>query len=104
MAYSNDVTKGIAIGAGLVLLVPLAAVTLAPIARPLLRQALKTGMLAYEKGQEALAEFGETFEDVAAEVQAELREARSSAAETAEAETLEGELGPAGVDSGNATK
>jgi hypothetical protein len=103
MAYSNDVTKGIAIGAGLVLLVPLAAVTLAPMARPLLRQALKTGMLAYEKGQEALAEFGETFEDVAAEVQAELREARFSAAEAA-GETVDAEAGAADVDPGDAAK
>lgn len=84
MAYSDlvksDVAKGFAIGAGLVLLVPLAVVTLAPLARPVLRQALKSSLLAYEKGREVLAEWGETLEDVTAEVQAELREARMAEA------------------------
>lgn len=84
MTYSDylrsDMAKGVAIGAGVVVLVPLAAMILAPLARPLLREALKGGLRVYEKGRETLAELGETFEDVAAEVQAELREARLSEA------------------------
>lgn len=78
--FRNDLARGVAIGAGLVLLVPLAVVTLAPVARPALRGALKAGMLAYEKGRETLAEFAETFDDVSAEVQAELRQARMAGA------------------------
>jgi hypothetical protein len=87
--FRSDLARGVAIGAGLILLVPLAVVTLAPVARPAMRGALKAGMLAYEKGRETLAEFAETFDDVSAEVQAELRQARM-------AEATAGEAAPAG--------
>ncbi|WP_078119982.1 DUF5132 domain-containing protein [Thiosocius teredinicola] len=83
----TELAKGVALGAGLALLVPLAVVTLAPLARPVLRQALKSGMLAYEKGREFIDEMSETFEDTAAEVQAELREARARAATAEPIET-----------------
>ena len=82
----NDVAKGILIGAGLALLVPLAVVTLAPLARPILRRAVKTGVMAYEKGREVLAELGETLEDATAEAQAELRAARMAGAAPAAAD------------------
>jgi hypothetical protein len=75
----NDLARGVAIGAGLAILVPLAVMTLAPLARPVLRQALKTGMVALEKGREAMAELAEEFEDAAAEAEAELRAKRSVA-------------------------
>ena len=93
--FRNDVTRGVMIGAGLVLLVPLAVVTLAPVARPALRGALKAGMLAYEKGRETLAEFAEKFDDVSADVQAELRQARMAEASTADETPAEDEAGTA---------
>jgi len=89
----NDLGKGIAIGAGLVLLVPLAVVTLAPLARPVLRQAMKTGLMAYEKAREVVAELGETLEDTAAEVQAELRASRMADEQAANVGTAEPEDG-----------
>ncbi len=91
--FRSDLTRGAMIGAGLVLLVPLAVITLAPVARPALRGALKAGMLAYEKGRETLAEFAETFDDVSAEVQAELRQARMAEATAADEAPAEEEAG-----------
>lgn len=83
---NEDLLKGAALGVGVALLVPVALIALAPVVKPLARSALKTGLLAYEKGRETLEELGETFEDVMAEVEEELTESR--AGEAAE-ETVE---------------
>lgn len=69
---SDDLIKGAAIGVGLALLVPVAVAALAPVLKPLARSALRTGVMAYEKGRETLEELGETLEDVKAEVEDEL--------------------------------
>lgn len=57
-----------------------AGVVLAPALRPMARAAVKTGILLFEKGREWVAEASETFEDLVAEVQAELAQ-ESAAAE-----------------------
>jgi len=72
----NDLTKGIAFGIGLAVIIPTAATVMVPALRPFARSVLKTGMLAIEKGREASAEFSEMVEDLYAEVQEELRESR----------------------------
>ncbi len=72
----NDLGKGIALGIGLAVILPAAATAMAPALKPVARSLLKTGMLAFEKGREASAEFGEMVEDLIAEVQEELRESR----------------------------
>ncbi len=77
---NEDLLKGAALGVGVALLVPVALIALAPVVKPLARSALKTGMLAYEKGRESLEELGETFEDVMAEVEEELTESRAGEA------------------------
>lgn len=69
---NEDLIKGAALGIGVALLVPVALVALAPVVRPFARNALKAGLLVYEKGRETLEELGETFEDVMAEVEEEL--------------------------------
>lgn len=74
---SDDLIKGAALGIGVALLVPVAMVALAPVLKPLARSALKTGMLAYEKGREAVEELGETLDDVRAEVEEELMQAHT---------------------------
>ncbi len=79
-ALSSDVAKGVLIGAGLVLLVPLALTLATGAGRPALRRAVKTGMRLLEKGRETLAETSEVVEDLVAEVQAELREERTAGA------------------------
>ena len=48
--------------------------------RPVARGVLKTGVLAYEKARESAAEFGEFMEDLVAEVQDEMQQAREHAA------------------------
>jgi hypothetical protein len=73
--------RGVLIGVTAAVLIPVAAVALAPYWRPAARSALKLGILALEKAREAGAELTELVEDVAAEVQDDLRNARGSAAE-----------------------
>jgi hypothetical protein len=73
----SDLTRGIAIGLGAAVLIPIAAVALAPYLKPAARTALKLGILGIEKAREAAASLAETLEDVSAEVQDELRAARA---------------------------
>lgn len=71
---NSNVTRGIAIGVGVVA----AGWLLAPALRPAARAALKNGLLLAELGREKIAEAGEAFEDLVAEVRAELSEERLS--------------------------
>ena len=66
----------LAIGLGVVVAVPLVAGILIPQLRPLARGTLKGGILAYEKLRETAAGIAETVEDVVAEVQQELHDAK----------------------------
>jgi hypothetical protein len=62
---------------------------LAPVLRPLARSALKGGILAYEKVRETAAEIAEVVDDLVAEVQEELHEARARELEqTQEADVI----------------
>jgi hypothetical protein len=74
----SDLTRGIAIGLGAAVLIPIAAVVLAPYLKPAARTALKFGILGLEKAREAAASLAETLEDMNAEVQDELRAARAA--------------------------
>lgn len=75
--FNQDTAKGAAIGAGAVAVAVLAVPLLFRAAKPLVRCAVKTALLAGEKAREAFAEAGEALEDVVAEVQAELAEERA---------------------------
>lgn len=79
----NDLARGVAIGLAAAVLIPAAAVILAPYWRPAARSALKLGIRALEKAREAGAELAELVEDVAAEVQEELRADRTPSAHPA---------------------
>lgn len=68
----GNVTTGVLIGIGAVVLAPVVAPVVAAAAKPLLKTLIKTGLLAYEKGRETLAEAGEAFEDLVAEAADEL--------------------------------
>ena len=78
MARSDDLIKGIALGVGVAMLVPVVIATLAPVVRPMARQALKAGIRVYEKGRETVEEFNETVDDIVAEVEEELIDAREA--------------------------
>lgn len=71
----------IAAGVGVAVLAPVLAPIIAGAARPLARAAIKTGIIMYEKGREAVAEVGEVFDDLVAEARAELEQ--NHAAQTA---------------------
>lgn len=78
MARSDEILKGVGIGIGAALLVPIVISTLAPLVRPLARTVLKAGILAYEKGRETFEAIGESVEDIVAEVEEELLEAHEA--------------------------
>ena len=71
MARNDDLLKGVAIGLGAVVVVPVVIAALAPVVRPMARSALKAGIWAYERGREKVEEFGETVDDIVAEVEEE---------------------------------
>ena len=96
MAQRNDLLKGAAIGIGVAVLVPVVAMALVPIVRPMARSVLRAGLLAYEKTREAMDEVGEAVDDIKAEVEEELVEAREHAA--AGAEDLEQTAAPPHAD------
>jgi len=75
----SPAAKNAAIGVGLAILLPFVVKALAPVARPVARSVLKMGIVAYEKGREAIAEFGEIVDDMVAEVREEMRAERARA-------------------------
>lgn len=78
MLRNDDLLKGVAIGIGAAILVPIVIAALAPIVKPLARSAMKSGILAYEKFRESVEEFGETVEDMVAEVEEEMGDAHTT--------------------------
>ena len=79
--FKGDTGKGLAIGVAIVALAPLAAPIVAGLAKPIARAAIRTSLIAYEKGREALAEVGEVVEDLVAEARAELAKQDSDGSE-----------------------
>jgi hypothetical protein len=66
------VGTGVAVGIGALILAPVVAPVAAAALRPLIKAGLKGGMLLYQNGMEMIAETQELFEDLLAEVKAEL--------------------------------
>ena len=103
----NPTVRNTAIGIGVAILVPVVAKAAAPFVRPVARSALKMGVVAYEKGREAISEFGEIIDDMVAEVRDELRAERESAeaalgAAIDDIDDVTGEPGNRGDNSGSA--
>lgn len=65
---------GLIAGIGAVILAPVLIPAVAGIGKPLVKSAIKGGLVLYEKSRGALAEVGETWEDIVAEARAELAE------------------------------
>lgn len=63
---------GGAVGAGAVLVFPYIKPIAGAIARPLVKAAIRSGVLAFERGREGLAHATESLEDILAEVRSEL--------------------------------
>jgi len=83
------VGTGAVIGIGALILAPVLVPAIAAAARPLIKAGLKGSIMLYERSKEMIAETQELFEDMVAEVKAELSQqgeveealAASSAAE-----------------------
>lgn len=102
MAALDDVLKGnLLVG----VVVGVAATALAPVllaaGRPLLRSAVKAGILMYERGRESVAELRELVEDAAAEAHDEL--VRSQEAEAVAAAGMVAASAEAGESSSDKT-
>jgi hypothetical protein len=81
----GDAGRGLAIGLAVAALAPVVLPLLAGVARPLARAALKSGIIAYEKGREMVAEVAEVIDDLVAEARAELAEGEGARAAVVEA-------------------
>lgn len=83
--FKDGGPSGIAVGIGAAILAPVVIPVVAGIAKPLTKAAIKEGILLYEKSKEAFAEATEVFEDIMAEAKAEIaaeqKEVKSTAAE-----------------------
>ena len=62
------------IGVGAAILAPVVIPAVIRIARPAIKAAVKSGIIAYERGREAAAELSEAAEDLVAEAKAEVIE------------------------------
>ena len=71
----GNILSGLAIGIGAAVLAPAILPILVGAAKPLVKAAIKGGIVLYDRGKESFAEVGEVVEDLVAEVKAELAEA-----------------------------
>lgn len=70
--FKNGMGTGIAIGVGATFLMPITARILASVAKPLMKESIKTGYYIYDMGKTYMAEARETFEDLNAEARSEM--------------------------------
>jgi len=70
------------IGIGALILAPTVVPILGAVAKPLVKAAIKGGLIFIYKGRELISETAEALEDVAAEVRAELIAERSGSTES----------------------
>lgn len=92
----SQLLAGVAVAAGVLILAPIALPVVLGVARPLVKTAVKTGLVLYERGLEAAAEVSEAFEDIVAEAKSELGNGATP--------TGEGAAGPEGAAAGGATQ
>ena len=71
----GNIFTGLAIGIGAAVLAPAILPVLVGAAKPLVKAAIKGGIILYDRGKESFAEVGEVVEDLVAEVKAEIAEA-----------------------------
>ena len=70
--FKGNVVTALAVGVGGILLAPLVAPAVTNVLRPAAKALIKGGILAYDKGREAVAQMGEVTSDIAAEARADL--------------------------------
>lgn len=72
--FKGNILAVLGIGIVAALLVPIALPVVARAAKPFTKALVKSGIIVYEKGREAVAELGEVMEDVVAEAKAEIEQ------------------------------
>jgi hypothetical protein len=68
---NRDQVTGIAIGVGIGLVAPMVFPSMARMVRPGVNAAIRAGIVAWERGREQMAEWGEYAEDMMAEARAQ---------------------------------
>ena len=71
----GNILSGLAIGIGAAVLAPTVLPIIVGAAKPLVKAAIKGGIVLYDRGKESFAEVSEVVEDLVAEVKAEIAEA-----------------------------
>ena len=71
----SNIFTGLAMGIGVAVLAPTVLPILVGAAKPLVKAAIKGGIVLYDRGKESFAEVSEVVEDMVAEAKAELAEA-----------------------------
>jgi hypothetical protein len=89
-AFGSSWVPSVLVGAGVALVAPVVVPALAAGMRPLAKAVIKGGIMVYDKGAEVLAEAGEQFSDLVAEVRSELDTAATAAADAAVAAATDG--------------
>ena len=86
--FDNGLKIGtpILIGIGALILVPVIAPVAASIIKPLAKATIKTGLSLVQRGRELISEAAESFEDITAEVKAELIAERAGPAANPQAD------------------
>ena len=70
--------SSLALGAGVILLVPVVLPVIGAVLKPLAKAVIKGGIMAYEGAKLSVAETKETLEDLAAEAKAEISQEGSA--------------------------
>jgi Protein of unknown function (DUF5132) len=84
MAFFEDMFKGgniltgVVVAVGATVLVPVVAPAIGSLLRPAAKAAIKGGILAYDRGRQAVAQLGEMASDVAAEARVDAERATSA--------------------------
>lgn len=74
--FRRNVLIAVGVGIGVAVFAPVVIPALVRVGRPVIKGAIKVGVLAYQQSRETLAVVGEAVEDLVAEVQADLYDER----------------------------
>ena len=78
--FKNNIVAVLGIGIVAAVLIPIALPVVARAAKPFAKAMIKSGIIVFEKGREAVAELGEVMEDVVAEAKAEIEQEHAAQA------------------------
>ena len=87
----EEIAEGLGVrGIAAIVLLPVLIPVVVSLCKSIAKATIKGGIVLYEKSKGAIAEVGETFEDIVAEAKAELAEERANELETPTMETENG--------------